>query len=104
MLGAALTCLSAFLIFAFMLLQLPYEASLVRAMDLEMQLVEACERGHDVACGLIEADQSFRHDVHVETENMQGTCLYVSNHGVALRTARGDVTDVMRKAAALLER
>ena len=96
-------CLIAFLLLALMILQLPSEASLVRAMDLEMQLVKACEQGHETACSLIEAEDDFKQNVHIETQNMQGMCLYISEHGVAIKTQHGQVTNVLQKAAGLLE-
>ena len=102
MIGTALACLSAFLLFALMILQLPHEASLIRAMDLEMQLVKSCEQGHEAACQFIEAEDNFKQNVHMETEKMQGTCLYISEHGVAIRTQQGNVTNILEKAAALL--
>lgn len=102
MIWAALACLSAFLIFSLMILQLPYETSIIRTMDVQMQLVGACEHGDERACTLIDAAEEFKQKVHLETANMEGTCLYIAEHGVGIRTHHGTVTSINDKATALL--
>jgi len=103
MIGVALAYLSAFFIFALMILEIPYEAALIRAMDYDVQLVQSCEHGHAIACQNIDTDAAFKQKICTETESMQGTCLYISEHGVAIRTRHGSVTNVLERAKALLD-
>ena len=97
----ALAGLLAFFLVAAMLIKLPAEAALIRALDLDMQLVELCDAGDERACNMIQADAVFESRVCGETEKMQGACLYVTEKGVAVRAQGGRVADVAMRAALL---
>jgi hypothetical protein len=98
----ALACLAAFLLLTAMLVRLPSEAALIRALDVDMQLVELCDQGDERACDAIQAEDAFQTRVCGETDKMQGACLYVTEKGVAVRTHGGRVADVAVRAAMLL--
>ena len=102
MLRHAITCLVAFFILACMLVRLPSEAALIRALDLDMHLVEMCDDGDERACDMIQADDVFQSRVFGETEKIQGACLYVTEKGVAVRAQGGRVADVAMRAAMLI--
>lgn len=103
LIGVALTYLSAFFIFALMILQIPYEAALIRAMDYDVHLVQSCVHGHESVCRSIDSDAAFKQKICTETESMQGTCLYISEHGVAIRTQHGNVINVLDRVNTLLQ-
>lgn len=100
--GRELACLMAFLLLAAMLLRLPSEAALIRALDLDMQLVEMCDEGDERACDMIQAEDAFQSKVCGETHKMEGACLYVTEKGVAVRAQSGRVADVATRASLLL--
>jgi len=85
-----------------MLLNLPGEGALIRALDIDMQLTELCDNGDENACDMIMADEAFRFRVDGETAAIKGACLYVTDRGVAVRTRGGHVADVAMRATLLL--
>lgn len=97
----AIVCLVAFFVLAAMLLRLPSEAALIRALDVDMTLVEMCDDGDEKACDMLQSEESFQTRVCGETKQVQGTCLYVTEKGIAVRAQGGKVTDVSIRAALL---
>ena len=97
----AIACLLAFLLIGAMLIRLPSEAALIRALDLDMHLVELCDDGDERACSMIEADDVFKTRVCGATDKIEGACLYVTEKGIGVRAHGGLVADVARRAALL---
>lgn len=93
-----ITGLLIFLVLASMLLMLPKQTHILRFLDAELQMVEQCEAGDALACEALTASHDLTQRVSEGTSAMDGTCLYVSEHGLALRTRSGHVTDFKLKA------
>jgi hypothetical protein len=95
------TGLAVFLVLMSMLLMLPRQVSILRALEKELQLVDLCEEGELSACQALTASHDLVARVSGETSAMEGTCLYVSEHGLAVKARSGHVSDLSLKAAAL---
>jgi hypothetical protein len=97
----AIAGLLAFFLVAAMLIRLPSEAALIRALDLDMHLVELCDDGDERACSMLQADDVFKSRVCGATDKIEGACLYVTEKGVGVRAHGGLVADVARRALLL---
>lgn len=97
----AIAGLLAFFLVAAMLIRLPLEAALIRALDLDMHLVELCDDGDERACSMLQADDVFKSRVCGATDKIEGACLYVTEKGVGVRAHGGLVADVARRALLL---
>lgn len=95
------TGLAIFLILASMLLTIPRQVGILRALDKDLQLVEECESGIGSACEELTASQDLAMRVKDGTSSMEGTCLYMTEHGLAVRAPSGHVSDVSRKASVI---
>ena len=107
MLKQVLICLLGVALLAAMLCNLPGQAAIIRALDLELHLHELCSHGSEEACALMSrALPQLRDRVEAATENLQGVCLYADEDGVALRLKSGGgdvvVADLSMRATALV--
>ena len=93
-----ITGLLIFFVLASMLLMLPKQTHILRFLDAELHMVEQCEAGDAQACQALTASHDLTQRVSEGTSAIDGTCLYVSEHGLALRTRTGHVTDFKVKA------
>ena len=69
------------------------------ALDVTLKLSELCDCGNEAACDMIGADDALKTRIGSAAEKLQGTCLYVSESGVAVRTQGGHVADVSLRAS-----
>ena len=83
-----------------MLLTIPRQVGILRALDRDLQLVEDCENGVESSCKELIASKDLVMKVKDGTASIEGTCLYMTEHGLAIRTPSGHVTDVNLKASA----
>jgi hypothetical protein len=95
------TGLAIFFVLLSMLLMLPRQVSILRALETELQLVDLCDEGDSPACQRLTASHDLAARVAGETSSVEGACLYVSEHGLAVKTRSGRVSDLSLKAAAI---
>jgi hypothetical protein len=93
------------LIIGKMVLRLPNEAALIRALDTELRTCELCDQGDSEACELLD-DTDDEHDlkkkVHTATGDLPGMCLFLNGSEVAIRTQDGYVSNVTKKLKNLI--
>jgi hypothetical protein len=89
------TGLAIFLILSSMLLTIPYQMKLLQGLDRELQRAEECESGSERSCKALEAPASLHLKVKEGTSSWEGMCLFISEEGVAVKTSRGHISDVL---------
>lgn len=95
------TGLAVFLVLLSMLLMIPRQVGILRALETELQLVDRCDEGSQEACQRLTASEDLANKVLGETAAVEGTCLYVSEHGLAVKGKSGHVTDLGLKVLTL---
>lgn len=78
-----------------MLLTLPSQVGILRSLDRELQHAEECENGSEHACRQLKAPEDLSAKVKQGTASWDGTCLFLSEEGLAVRAASGHVSDVV---------
>lgn len=87
--------LALFLVLSSMLLTLPHQVGILRSLDRELQLAEDCESGSENACRQLKAPEELSAKVKRGTASWDGTCLFLSEEGLAVRAGSGHVSDVV---------
>ena len=95
------TGLAVFFVLMSMLLMIPRQMSILQALEKELHLVSLCEDGDLASCQELTASQDLVARVTGDTSSVEGTCLYVSDYGLALKAKTGHVTDLNLKSSVI---